>query len=101
MSNTRGYKYRIYPNASQRSLLERIFGCCRYVRNHFLALRRDEWKANHRDAFGFTKEDVELLARHLGHEDKLPELTKWYDGYNFQGIEIYNPWSVLNYFNQG
>lgn len=33
-------------------------------------------------------------------ENKLPELTQWYDGYNFQGTEIFNPWSVNNYFKQ-
>ncbi len=54
----------------------------------------------YRDAFGFTKEEVTLLSQKLGYTDKLSELAEWYDGYNFQGIEIYNPWSVLNYFDQ-
>lgn len=70
MSNTRGYKYRIYPNASQRSLLERIFGCCRYVRNHFLALRRDEWKANQRS---ITYKDTSRLLTEM----KQREETSW------------------------
>lgn len=52
------------------------------------------------DAFGFTREEVTRIAKKLGHEDKLPELAKWYDGYNFQGVDIYNPWSVLCYFEQ-
>lgn len=52
------------------------------------------------DACGYTKAEVAKLARDLGHEDKLEELASWYDGYDFQGTEIYNPWSVNNYFKQ-
>ena len=51
-------------------------------------------------ACGYTKEDVAKLAHDLGHDDKLDELAAWYDGYNFQGVEIYNPWSVNNYFSE-
>ena len=40
------------------------------------------------------------MARDLGREDKLAELASWYDGYAFQGVDIYNPWSVNNYFKQ-
>ena len=29
---------------------------------------------------------------------KLQEIKEWYDGYNFGGQEIYNPWSTVNYF---
>ena len=41
-----GYKFRIYPNKTQQELISRTLGCCRFVYNHFLAIRRDEWKAN-------------------------------------------------------
>ena len=52
------------------------------------------------DACGYTKEEVTKLARDLGCEDKLAEVADWYDGYDFQGTEIYNPWSVNNYFSE-
>lgn len=42
-----GVKFRIYPNKTQQRLINRTLGCCRFVFNHFLALRRDEWTANH------------------------------------------------------
>lgn len=51
-------------------------------------------------ACGYTKDEVVKLVHDLGHDDKLDELATWYDGYNFQGAEIYNPWSVNNYFKQ-
>ena len=44
---TKGYKYRIYPNKTQEELINRTLGSCRFVFNHFLAVRRDQWKANH------------------------------------------------------
>ena len=43
-----GFKFRIYPNKAQQSLINRTLGCCRFVFNHFLAIRRDEWTANHK-----------------------------------------------------
>jgi hypothetical protein len=49
--------------------------------------------------FGFTPEEVEEMARYYGHEDKLPEIRDWYDGYVFGSREMYNPWSVLYYFD--
>ena len=51
--------------------------------------------------FGFTEDEVEEMARYYGREDKLPEIRSWYDGYVFGGREMYNPWSVLYYFDAG
>jgi hypothetical protein len=53
------------------------------------------------EAFGFTQTEVERMARDFGREDKLPEIRQWYDGYRFASHEIYNPWSVVNYFDNG
>ncbi len=36
-SVTKSFKYRIYPNKSQRELIEKTFGCCRFVYNYYLA----------------------------------------------------------------
>lgn len=51
------------------------------------------------DIFGFTGEEVARMAADLQMEDKLPEIREWYDGYSFGGSEIYNPWSVIMYFD--
>ena len=51
------------------------------------------------DVFGFTGEEVARMAADLQLEDKLPEIREWYDGYSFGGSEIYNPWSVIMYFD--
>ncbi|MCR5825134.1 MAG: ATP-binding protein [Oscillospiraceae bacterium] len=49
--------------------------------------------------FGFTGDEVETMARYYGVPDKLPELCAWYDGYRFGSTDIFNPWSVINYFS--
>ncbi|WP_405758567.1 AAA family ATPase [Anaerovibrio slackiae] len=51
------------------------------------------------DVFGFTGQEVAKMAADLQMEDKLPEIRAWYDGYSFGGSEIYNPWSVIMYFD--
>ena len=37
----KGFKYRIYPNKKQQELLQKTFGCCRFVYNHTLAYRKE------------------------------------------------------------
>lgn len=53
------------------------------------------------ERYGFTQADVEALAGYLGREDGLAAAKEWYDGYRFGSLEVYNPWSLLNYFNRG
>lgn len=38
------YKFRIYPTHAQENLIQRTFGCCRFVFNHFLAERMEQYK---------------------------------------------------------
>ena len=56
--------------------------------------------SNHyNDIFGFTQGEAARLLAECGTEDKLAELAKWYDGYQFGNAEIYNPWSVVQYID--
>ena len=52
------------------------------------------------DCFGFTEAEVADMAAYYGVPEKMSEIKAWYDGYDFGGTEIYNPWSVLNYFKK-
>lgn len=49
--------------------------------------------------FGFTSDEVKEMAEYYGAADKYDEICQWYDGYRFGKTEIFNPWSVINYFN--
>ena len=51
------------------------------------------------DIFGFTQEEAAKLLAECGAADKVGELAKWYDGYQFGQAEIYNPWSVIQYLD--
>ena len=37
----KAYKYRIYPNKAQETLIQKTFGCCRFVYNQTLAYRKN------------------------------------------------------------
>lgn len=49
--------------------------------------------------FGFTSDEIKQMAAYYGVRDKYDEICEWYDGYRFGKTEIFNPWSVINYFN--
>ena len=49
--------------------------------------------------FGFTSDEVKEMAAYYGASDRYEELCEWYDGYRFGKTEIFNPWSVINYFS--
>ena len=51
------------------------------------------------DSFGFTEAEVQEMLAYYDLSAELPEVKEWYDGYLFNRIEIYNPWSILKYVN--
>lgn len=51
--------------------------------------------------FGFTSEEVRKMLEYYNVLDEEVELQSWYDGYLFGNVEIYNPWSVINYIYKG
>ena len=40
----KGYKYRIYPTGGQKELINKTFGCSRFIYNHFLAMKIELYK---------------------------------------------------------
>ena len=50
--------------------------------------------------FGFTHDEVKQMADYYGAAGNYRELCDWYDGYRFGESEIFNPWSVINYFQR-
>lgn len=62
----RCYRFRIYPTVEQENLLQRTFGCCRFVYNHFLAFSKDKWEKEqkHTNYYDWSKE-LTLLKKSL------------------------------------
>lgn len=52
------------------------------------------------DSFGFTQEEINVMLECYDLTDKSSDIAHWYDGYKFNDVDIYNPWSVLNYLSE-
>ncbi|PTV96825.1 PD-(D/E)XK nuclease superfamily protein [Halanaerobium saccharolyticum] len=46
--------------------------------------------------FGLLPQEVEAVFKEYDLEYKLKEIKNWYNGYNYGGQTIYNPWSIIN-----
>lgn len=62
----KSYKFRIYPNKNQRILLQKTFGCVRYVHNYFLARKETAFEAGEKGLtyYKLSKELTELKKEH-------------------------------------
>lgn len=55
----KGFKFRIYPNKTQEILIQKTFGCVRYVYNYYLAKRIELYKTK-KLTFGYSKCSADL-----------------------------------------
>jgi hypothetical protein len=53
------------------------------------------------DKFGFTEKEVEIMLTNFNVIDRYDDVQRWYNGYNFGGRIIYNPWSITNFVDNG
>lgn len=60
------YKFRIYPTSEQESLIQRTFGCCRYVFNYYLADRQEKYRTTGKSPTRFQQSnDMTVLKQHI------------------------------------
>lgn len=50
--------------------------------------------------FGLTEKEVENSLVEYGLEARLDEVQKWYNGYIFGGVRVYNPFSITNFLDR-
>lgn len=50
--------------------------------------------------FGIAEKEVEKSLIEYGLEERLPEVQKWYNGYIFGGVRVYNPFSITNFLDR-
>ncbi len=54
------------------------------------------------DSFGFTEEEVFAALEEFGLSEQRQRVKDWYDGFTFGSRrDIYNPWSVINFLDEG
>ncbi|MFO7862594.1 MAG: AAA family ATPase [Salinivirgaceae bacterium] len=51
-------------------------------------------------AFGFTQTEVDTLLQDYNLADHAEGVKSWYNGYYFGNIDIYNPWSIINFVDE-
>ena len=51
--------------------------------------------------FGLLESEVLEMLDYFGMKYKIEEVKEWYDGYIFGESEVYNPWSIVNYIDNG
>lgn len=52
------YKYRIYPTKTDKILLAKHFGCCRFLYNYFLSYRKDEYEKGNKVSYLMTQKEL-------------------------------------------
>ena len=50
--------------------------------------------------FGFTQSEIDTMLQDYQRKDYQKQMKEWYDGYQFGGCDIYNPWSALMYVDK-
>ena len=62
----KAYKFRIYPNKQQEELINKTFGCCRFVYNRYLA-KRIELYENNQETYSYKQcsSDLTNLKKEL------------------------------------
>lgn len=77
----KGFKFRIYPDNSQKEFLAKQFGCNRFIYNHFLANRKSDY-LNNKKSSSYHK-DCKLLT-------DLKELDgySWLNDVNSQSLQF-------------
>ena len=51
--------------------------------------------------YGMTEEEVLEGLKYYNLEYEINDVKDWYDGYQFGNIEVYNPWSIINFLDNG
>ena len=77
----RTYRFELNPTREQKVLLDRHFGCVRFVYNHFLSERREQYKAT-------GKSDNYYAQAKTLTGLKKQEATAWLNGVNSQTLQF-------------
>ena len=74
------YKFRLYPNKEQEKMLANYFGSARFVYNHFLAKRKEQYEQT-RKSSNYYEQAKELTAM------KKTEAYSWLKEINSQTLQ--------------
>ena len=62
----KAFKYRIYPNKQQQELIQKTFGCCRFVYNYYLNIRKESYEKDKNSVnYNMCSKDFKLLNKEI------------------------------------
>ena len=74
------YKYRIYPTKEDKILLAKHFGCCRFLYNHFLTYRKEEYQKGDKVSYYITQKELTKM--------KTLEQYSWLNEVSSQSLQM-------------
>ena len=74
------YKYRIYPTKTDKILLAKHFGCCRFLYNYFLSYRKNEYKRGNKVSYLMTQKELTKM--------KALEQYSWLNEVSSQSLQM-------------
>ena len=89
----RAYRFRLYPDESQKQLIEKTLGCSRQVYNELLSLCKKEYEKDH----NFKINKYELIKLLPKYKEKYPYL-KEVDSIALQQTAIHLYTAYINFF---
>lgn len=62
----KAFKYRIYPTKKQQELIQKTFGCCRFVYNYYLNIRKESYEKDKISVtYNMCSKDMTSLKKQL------------------------------------
>lgn len=49
--------------------------------------------------YGFTQQEIDGLLLKINRQDLREDIRRWYNGFQFGNLDIYNPWSIISFFD--
>ena len=82
-----------------------LTGCLRIVKESiFTGLNNFKvnsiFDGDENQQFGFMQNEIDILLEKYDALEYRYNIKEWYDGYQFGGCDVYNPWSVLMYMDR-
>lgn len=91
----KAYKYRIYPNKDQEELIQKTFGCCRFVYNYMLNYKQE----NYKNGVKVSKTDCNNYVNRVLKKEY--EWLKEVDKYALTNSVFHMNTAYLNFFKEG
>ena len=85
------YLYRGVMSGILRVSRENIFSGLNNVRVYSML------HPKYAEYFGFTEQEVDQVCEDFGLMPEREEIRRWYNGYKVGEVQLYNPWSIVNY----